>query len=135
MDLSIIVILAAGVAIGAAVGWLVTRPEHARLRSELEKERAVHAERVSASQQAHQQAEASLREAFQALSADALKTNNEAFLHLAESRLREARTEATSDIDERKKATIVRNGKPATLRYERIKDLSAEWAKQLVPSE
>jgi DNA recombination protein RmuC len=104
LDLSIIVILAAGVAIGAAVGWLVTRPEHARLRSELEKERAVHAERVSASQQAHQQAEASLREAFQALSADALKTNNEAFLHLAESRLREARTEATSDIDERKKA-------------------------------
>ena len=104
MDLSIIVILAAGVAIGAAVGWLVTRPEHARLRSELEKERAVHAERVAASQQAHQQAEASLREAFQALSADALKTNNEAFLHLAESRLREARTEATSDIDERKKA-------------------------------
>jgi DNA recombination protein RmuC len=104
LDLSIIVILAAGVAIGAAVGWLVTRPEHARLRSELEKERAVHAERVAASQQAHQQAEASLREAFQALSADALKTNNEAFLHLAESRLREARTEATSDIDERKKA-------------------------------
>ena len=104
MDLSIIVILAAGVAIGAAVGWLVTRPEHARLRSELEKERAVHAERVAASQQAHQQAQASLREAFQALSADALKTNNEAFLHLAESRLREARTEATSDIDERKKA-------------------------------
>ena len=104
MDLSIIVVLAAGVAIGAAVGWLVTRPEHARLRSELEKERAVHAERVSASQQAHQQAEASLREAFQALSADALKTNNETFLQLAESRLREARTEATSDIEERRKA-------------------------------
>jgi DNA recombination protein RmuC len=104
LDLSIIVVLTGGVAIGAAVGWLVTRPEHTRLRSELEKERAVHAERVAASQQAHQQAEASLREAFQALSADALKTNNEAFLHLAESRLREARTEATSDIDERKKA-------------------------------
>jgi DNA recombination protein RmuC len=104
LDLSIIVVLTGGVAIGAAVGWLVTRPEHMRLRSELEKERAVHAERVAASQQAHQQAEASLREAFQALSADALKTNNEAFLHLAESRLREARTEATSDIDERKKA-------------------------------
>ena len=104
MDLSILVILAAGVAIGAVVGWLATRPEHARLRSDLEKERAVHAERVAAYQQAHQQAEASLREAFQALSADALKTNNEAFLHLAESRLREARTEATSDIDERKKA-------------------------------
>jgi DNA recombination protein RmuC len=104
LDLSIIVILAAGVAIGAAVGWLAARPAHARLRSELDTERAVHAERVTAYQQAHQQAEASLRDVFQALSADALKTNNEAFLHLAESRLREARTEAASDIDERKKA-------------------------------
>ena len=104
MDLSTIVILAVGVAIGAAVGWLASRPAHARLRSEVEKERAVHTERVNAYQQAHQQVEARLREAFQALSADALKTNTEAFLHLAESRLREARSEATSDIDERKKA-------------------------------
>jgi hypothetical protein len=37
-------------------------------------------------------------------------------------------------FDERKTATIVRKGKPATLRYERIKDLAAEWAKELVPS-
>jgi DNA recombination protein RmuC len=96
--------MAVGIAIGAAVGWLAARPAHARLLAELDKDRAVHAERVSAYQQAHQQAEATLREAFQALSADALKTNNEAFLHLAETRLREARTEATSDIDERKKA-------------------------------
>jgi len=104
LDLSTIVILAVGVAIGAAVGWLAARPAHARLRSEVEKERAVHTERVNAYQQAHQQTEARLREAFQALSADALKTNTEAFLHLAESRLREARSEAASDIDERKKA-------------------------------
>jgi len=41
----------------------------------------------------------------------------------------------TLPFDERKKATIVRNGKPSTLRYERIKGLAAEWAKQLVPSE
>lgn len=39
-------------------------------------------------------------------------------------------------LDERKRVTIVRKGKPATLRYERIKDLSTEWeAKQLIPSE
>jgi hypothetical protein len=37
-------------------------------------------------------------------------------------------------LAERKTATIVRNGKPATLRYERIKDLAAEWAKELVHS-
>jgi DNA recombination protein RmuC len=104
LDLFIIVILAAGAVIGAAVGWLAARPARARLQAELEKERAVHTERVNAYQEAHQRAEVRLRDAFQALSADALKTNNEAFLHLAESRLREARMEATSDIDERKKA-------------------------------
>ncbi len=41
----------------------------------------------------------------------------------------------TLPFDERRKATIVRSGKPATLRYERIKDLAAQWAKELVPSE
>ena len=50
-------------------------------------------------------------------------------------RLRSAVARAmTLPFHERKKATIVRNGKPATLRYERIKDLAVEWAKQLVPS-
>ncbi len=104
MDPSTLVLLTAGTAIGVAVGWLAARPAHARAQAELEKERAVHAERVTAYQHAHQQAEAQLREAFQALSADALRTNNEAFLDLAQTRLREARTEATADIDERKKA-------------------------------
>jgi hypothetical protein len=51
-------------------------------------------------------------------------------------RLRSAVARAmTLPFDERKRTTILRNGKPATLRYERIKDLAAEWAKQLVPSE
>jgi hypothetical protein len=50
-------------------------------------------------------------------------------------RLRSAVARAmTLPLDERKRATILREGKPATLRYERIKHLAAEWAKQLVPS-
>ena len=50
-------------------------------------------------------------------------------------RLRSAVARAmTLPLDERKKATIVRKGKPATLRYERIKGLAVEWSKQLVPS-
>jgi hypothetical protein len=35
-------------------------------------------------------------------------------------------------LDERKRATIVRKGKPATLKFERIKDLAAKWAKPVV---
>src|SRR5712692_5721526 len=97
---AIAITLTLGLAIGVMVGWLASRPARTRLQIELEKDRAVHAERLKA----YGEAEARLREAFQALSADALKTNNQAFLDLAETRLREARTEATSDIDARKKA-------------------------------
>src|SRR6266545_6873983 len=93
-----IITLILGVGIGALVGWIATR--------------TVFAERLKA----HQDGESRLREAFQALSADALKTNNEAFLTLAESRLREARATAASDIDARKKA---------------IEDLLAPMAKTL----
>ena len=107
-----VITLVLGLAIGALVGWLACRPAHSRLRYALEKDRAVHAERLKA----FSEAEDKLRDAFQALSADALKTNNEAFLSLAETRLREARTQAATDIDARKKA---------------IEDLLAPMAKTL----
>src|SRR3954465_10897361 len=89
-----------GLVLGAVVAWLASRPAVARLQSTLDKDRAVHAERLKA----YGEAEAKLREAFQAMSADALKSNNQQFLDLAETRLREARTEAASDIDARKQA-------------------------------
>jgi DNA recombination protein RmuC len=98
--LNIFILLLAGLALGVFVGWLLSRPGYARLQSALERDRAVHAERL----QTYQAAEAKFRETFQSLSAEALKANNDQFLRLAESRLREARTETTADIDARKKA-------------------------------
>ncbi len=98
--LSLAITLAIGLAIGALVGWLAGRPAHARLRTELDNTRLVHAERLKA----YGEAEGTLREAFRALSAEALKTNNQAFLDLAETRLRDARTQAAADIDARKLA-------------------------------
>jgi DNA recombination protein RmuC len=105
--LAILIALFVGVVVGAMVGWLGSRSARttlavklARVGTELEKDRAVHAERLKA----YGDAEARLRDAFLALSADALKTNNQAFLDLAETRLREARAEAASDIDARRKA-------------------------------
>jgi DNA recombination protein RmuC len=109
---AIVITLALGLAIGAMVGWLASRPARTRLRTELEKDRAVHAERL----RVYNDAETRLRDAFQALSADALNANNQAFLSLAETRLREARSEAAGDIDARKKA---------------IEDLLAPMAKTL----
>ena len=46
----------------------------------------------------------SLRDTFRAISDEALKSNNDAFLALAETKLREVRTAATADIDQRKVA-------------------------------
>src|SRR5947208_13142798 len=106
------VLFACALVVGLVAGWLAARPANTRLRTEIKKDRAVHAERL----RAYHDAETRLREAFQALSADALKTNNQAFLALAETRLREARTEAGVDIDARKKA---------------IEDLLAPMAKTL----
>jgi DNA recombination protein RmuC len=49
-------------------------------------------------------ADASLRETFRALSDEALKSNNQAFLTLAETKLGEVRAHAAADIDQRKAA-------------------------------
>jgi DNA recombination protein RmuC len=92
--------LGAGLAIGALLGWLALRPSVVHLRDELQRERALATERA----RGFELSEARLRETFQALSADALRTNNRAFLDLAETRLREARVEATADLDARKQA-------------------------------
>jgi DNA recombination protein RmuC len=63
-------------AIGILIGWLIGRPA----------------------------TESSLRDTFRALSDEALKSNNQAFLDLAETRLRDARTAAAADIEQRKVA-------------------------------
>lgn len=92
--------LVAGLALGTLLGWLAARPAQGRLRAELERDRAVHAERLKA----YQDAESKLREAFGALSAEALKNNNEQFLSLAETKLQQTRAEATADMESRKRA-------------------------------
>ena len=97
---ALILVLTIGIVAAAVVGWLLGRASLNGLHSELAKERAVHAERLKT----YADAEARMRETFQSMSADALRSNNQAFLTLAESRLREARVEATADIDARKKA-------------------------------
>ena len=100
MDLFSIVLVTVALALGALIGWLAARPAAARLQAALENERTAHAEQL----RTWQRAEQSFRDAFSSLSAQALSQNNEAFLQLAETRFRQARTEATADVDARKKA-------------------------------
>ena len=51
-------------------------------------------------------------------------------------KLRSAVTRAMMMLPkERKRAKIVRDGEPATLRFEQIKELSAQWEHRLEPME
>jgi DNA recombination protein RmuC len=84
-----LVLLAAGV----LIGWLATRPALARAQARLDAVEGTDASFRDA-----------FRDTFRALSDEALKSNNHAFLDLAETRLREARMAAAKDIDERKVA-------------------------------
>ncbi len=100
MEPATFVLILAALAIGALVGWLAGRPATARLQAALDTERTARA----AQERVWTQAEQAFREAFSSLSAKALNENNAAFLQLAETRLRQARTEAVADVDARKKA-------------------------------
>ena len=104
--------VAVGLGLGVLIGWLAARPTTVRLQSELNSARVSHAEQL----QTWQRAEVSFRDAFDALGAQALSRNSEAFLQLADTRLRQARAEAVSDVDARKQA---------------IEDLLAPMAKAL----
>ncbi|HET7110733.1 MAG TPA: hypothetical protein VFI41_07655, partial [Gemmatimonadales bacterium] len=85
---------------GVLLGWLLARNQASALRATLE------AERKAAGAQAEllNSADARLREAFAALSADALKSNNQQFLDLATSSLSRFQQGATQDLEAREKA-------------------------------
>jgi DNA recombination protein RmuC len=76
------------------------REAHARADAELTRERQATTEKLALMTDA----ERALREAFQALSADALKHNNESFLQLARESLGQFQKVATSDLDGRRQA-------------------------------
>jgi DNA recombination protein RmuC len=76
------------------------REQLAGTRRDLENEKRAAAEKLALLEQA----ETKLREAFQALSAEALKSNNQAFLELARTSLGEFQKEGKLDLESRQKA-------------------------------
>ncbi len=76
------------------------RSQLAGLQATLEIERKVAAEKLALLDEARQK----LSDAFQALSADALKSNNQAFLELARVKLEAVQQQAKSDLEERRTA-------------------------------
>jgi|SRR3954447_3661471 DNA recombination protein RmuC len=99
-----ILALLIGAAAGALGAWLLARARAdaslMRLGLELEHERARFDERV----QVLQRAEAGFAESFKALSSEALRSNNTAFLELARTQLERFQVSAQGDLEQRQKA-------------------------------
>ncbi len=76
------------------------RDKLAAVNAALQEERKTHAEKLGLLNRASEE----LREAFQALAAEALKSNNEAFLQLARTRLEKDQAVAKGDLELRQKA-------------------------------
>jgi DNA recombination protein RmuC len=76
------------------------RTESASLKAQIEGERKAAEEKLSLLTQARDE----LRNAFNSMAAEALKNNNEAFLHLAGQKFDGLRQQAAGDLDQRKQA-------------------------------
>ena len=90
----------AGLGLGGLVAWLAANARHARLEERLRQEREAAAEKLTVLDDAQKR----LSDAFQALSAEALHRNNEAFLQLARTQLGTFQSEAAQDLEGRRKA-------------------------------
>lgn len=107
--------LAVGLAIGAASLWFISRTklkyEFDRGRAHGETERAVLQTRLEEERKANQEkitllnnAETKLADAFKALSADALRNNNQSFLDLAKQNLESFQQNAKGELDRKQNA-------------------------------
>ena len=107
--------LAVGLTIGAVSLWFITRTklkyEFERGRAQGETERAVLLTRLEEERKASQEkltllnaAEGKLADAFKALSADALRNNNQSFLDLAKQNLQTFQQTAKGDLERRQNA-------------------------------
>ena len=93
------------------------KSENSQLRTQLEGERHLAGDKLALLQEASQ----GLRDAFKALSSDALKSNNQAFLELAKTTLEKFQSEAKGDLGQRQKEVenLVAPIKESLERYDR----------------
>ena len=104
-----------GLAIGMLLAWILLRPAarqaYERAKAEWEPERAVLNERLQNKEQQYKELQAALDDArqkladtFKALSAEALQSNNQAFLDLAKATLERTQETARGDLELRQQA-------------------------------
>ncbi len=109
-----------GLALGALVGWLAAHSRTVRIEQELEDERRAHEERLETLNEARKE----LADAFQALSGEALRQNNTAFLELARTQFEGMQVQAREDLTTRQLA-VEQLVKPIKESLEKV-DLQAQ---------
>ena len=97
---TVLLVFGIGVSVGVGVRWLFGRGETGRLRAEADRDLAVWRERVATLENAR----SALSDAFKALSADALRSNNQSFLELARATLERFQEQARGDLSKRQQA-------------------------------
>jgi DNA recombination protein RmuC len=109
-----------GLVVGALVGWLAARGRTVRLEQKLEDERRAHDEKLATLNEARKE----LADAFQALSGEALRQNNTAFLELAKTQFEGMQVQAREDLTTRRLA-VEQLVKPIKESLEKV-DLQAQ---------
>jgi DNA recombination protein RmuC len=105
-EIMVVVWAVLGIGAGVLLFWLGVRRvpglerEVVELRVTLDKEREAHREKLALLDEAKR----SLETSFKALSADALRTNNQQFLDLARTQLGQYQAAAVSDLEQRQKS-------------------------------
>jgi len=97
---AVIVIVLIALAAGVAAGWLLRAGQVATLVERLQGQERLMDEKLAVLNEAREK----LREAFQALSSDALRSNNQSFLALAKSTLETFQEGARGDLEMRQQA-------------------------------
>lgn len=96
----VVVLVGAGVGLGGLVAWLVASARHARLEEQLRGEREAATEKLAVLDDAQKR----LSDTFQKLATEALRESKTDFLQLARAQLEGYQSEASKDLDGRKKA-------------------------------
>ncbi|HVN62764.1 MAG TPA: DNA recombination protein RmuC [Gaiellaceae bacterium] len=109
-----------GLVAGALVGWLAAHSRTVRVEQKLEDERRAHEERLETLNEARKE----LADAFQALSGEALRQNNTAFLELARTQFEGMQAQAREDLATRQLA-VEQLVKPIKESLEKV-DLQAQ---------
>lgn len=87
-------------ALGIVIGLLIKHISLIKLRAELDKQNALHTEKLATLEQANEQ----LKNSFAALSQSALKDNREAFMQMAEQNLKQHQLVAKAEMDKREQS-------------------------------